>query len=227
MIRPFLFAPLALAAFTSTALAHFILVEPKPTMTPTADKGDPQTDGPCGGGTPTTDITNLTPGQTLNVKLNVAVVHTGFIRVTLAKEGDLFSVPQGAACNTYQLNQNPKAPILLEKVVATSGENTLTVKVPDGANCPDCRLQVIQFSNSGGAPCAYYHCAKVTVGAATSAPDAGPTGTDAGNGTDGGAGNNNSGGGSSGGCSTSGGQAGWALIALGVLLQFTRRRSGK
>lgn len=224
MTRSLFLAPLALAAFTSTALAHFQLIEPKQDRVDTQGKTKP-----CGNGTAITDVTTLTPGQTLDVKVNVTQGHKGYFRVALAKEGALPGVPDGVCTALKPATGTLTAPILFEKAVddqnapPTTGQKILTVKVPD-TNCQDCRLQVVQVMAEGDTGCFYYHCAKVNVGAALPPPpDAGPTapGPDAGPSDDNA---NNSGGGSTGGCSTTGGQLGWALLALGALIPFVRRR---
>ena len=86
MIRSLFLAPLALAAFTSTALAHFRLETP-PARFAQDTQGNPQKGGPCGGdGIAKPDVTSLTPGQDLIIKVNVTTPHEGYFRVALAKE---------------------------------------------------------------------------------------------------------------------------------------------
>lgn len=225
MIRSVFIAPLALAALTSTALAHFRLIEPKAALVQAAD-GNPQKGKPCSTGTETTDVANYMREQTINITVKETIDHQGFYRVALAKDtASLPDVPAGA-CNTLT-PQEPTTTILAGNMFVgliggpDSAPRTETVKLPN-MNCQNCILQVIEVMTNDTGDCYYYHCAKVNIGTALPAPDAGPgpgSGPDAGPGD-----NNNSGGGSTGGCSASGAQAGWALLAFSAMLPLARRR---
>lgn len=232
MIRTLVIAPLALAAMTSSALAHFHLDQPTSTIAQAAN-GDPQKAGPCGGvGTATNAVTNYTPGQMIDITVDETVNHPGHYRVALAPtEADLPAPPPvtaggGKACGSAPIDANPVMPILADglfvALTQTDPAATTKVKLPDGMSCPNCVLQVIEFMSDHDAPCFYYHCAKVNIVAG--APDAGPP-TGGGGGTpDASTGNGNTGGGeTSGGCSTSSGAGlGLGLALLGLVIR--RRR---
>jgi len=223
-------APLALAAMTSTAFAHFKLNDPPSRFTQAAN-GDPQKTGSCGAAAATAataDVTNLTPGQDITIKVDVTTAHPGYFRVALAKGPDLPALP-GGACDTLTPNPTPQSPILVEQAIAlpaTTGEKTITAKVPAGLNCTDCRLQVIQVMTEAGqaaGDCFYRHCATVNVAATVQPPGPGPgpgSGSDAGPDN----GQTTSGGETMGGCATTSGQAGWLLVVLAAIAQLARRR---
>src|SRR6185436_18892753 len=77
----------ALAA-PAAAPAHFILQQPKSWLVENA-LGDPQKAGPCGGvtgnpGTPTNEVTAVTGGEMLHIKVKETIYHPGFYRVALS-----------------------------------------------------------------------------------------------------------------------------------------------
>jgi MYXO-CTERM domain-containing protein len=230
MIRPLVLTPIALAALTSTALAHFRLDAPAADRSP-----DPQgKTSPCGNAAPATNkVTNYSPGQMMPITLEETVNHPGHYRVSIAQsEAMLPPVPivtpggtPASDCGSVPIVTNPTLPILADglfpDLAMGQGPKTVQIKLPDGMTCPNCVLQVVEFMSNHDAPCFYYHCAKVNIVAG--APDAGPPGPDAGNNGGPDAGNGNTGG-ASGGCSTSSG-AGLALaLALGLLGLVVRRR---
>jgi MYXO-CTERM domain-containing protein len=110
---------------------------------------------------------------------------------------------------------------LFPQLTSSQGAQTAMVQLPAGFTCTNCIVQVIEFMSAHGAPCFYYHCARVTISDNPVLPDAGPGG---GGGPDAGPGGG-SGGNVDGGCSTSGGGglAGTALLA-GLFALRRRRR---
>lgn len=226
MIRSLFVAPLALTALTSTALAHFQLIEPK------QDRADLQgKTARCGNDQPAADavVTTYQAGQTIMLKVKETIGHTGHYRAALAQTiDDLPNAPEvTASCGTAKIVADPKPPLLADGFFDKLAEGQTgehPIKLPDAA-CQNCILQVIQFMSNENGDCFYYHCAKVNIVAGGPAPDAGPTAPAPDGGPDDGN-SNNSGGGSTGGCSTTTGQVGWALVALGALLPAVRRRRG-
>lgn len=229
MIRSLFLATLALTAFTSTALAHFDLINPTPDRVDTSGgKG-----ANCGAGTasPTAPVTNYAPGQEIVITVDETTNHPGHYRIALASdENSLPKEPEVTAdakseCGSAMIappSANILADGLFDDLTAADPAATVKVKLPDGLTCKNCVLQVIEFMSDHAEPCFYYHCAKVNVSAdvpptpdpgPNPAPDAGPIDS-----------NPNNGGGSAGGCSTTtGGHAGWALLTLAALIALGRR----
>ena len=185
MTRTIVLASIALAALSSTALAHFRLDEPAASLVQGQPYGDPQKVAPCGGvGTATNAVTNYQPGQMITIKLAETVSHPGHYRVSLAQtEGQLPPEPVVTAgateCGSAPINANPTLPVLadglLVNLVPGDGQQSVQVQLPPGQTCNNCVLQVLEFMSSHSAPCFYHHCAIVNVSA--TAPDAGPVGT--------------------------------------------------
>src|SRR5690349_3215514 len=77
-----------LALLPVTGRAHFLLLEPIPTLVQ-GQNGDPQKLGPCGGttanpGTPTNVVSRVKGGTPLHVTIRETVYHPGHYRVALA-----------------------------------------------------------------------------------------------------------------------------------------------
>lgn len=174
----------ALAGPTA-APAHFILQQPKSWLVE-GPLGDPQKAGPCGGttadpGTPTGDITALTGGEMLHIKVKETVYHPGFYRVALSvlDRSELPADPEdttrlgsrGPISVSGKIDPNPKPPVLLdglwehhERKPAQEWETD--VKIPN-INCEHCTIQVIQFMeehaiNTDGR-FSYHHCADLKI----------------------------------------------------------------
>ena len=167
------------------APAHFILQQPKSWLVENV-LGDPQKAGPCGGttanpGTPTGDITELTGGDMLHIKVKETIYPPGFYRIALAvldraelpadpedttKEG-----PRGPISVSGKVNPNPKPPVLVdglwmhhERKPAQEWETD--VKIPN-INCDKCSIQIIQFMEEHGVNAdgrfTYHHCADLKI----------------------------------------------------------------
>jgi hypothetical protein len=177
-------AALGLAA-PQAAPAHFILEAPKSWLVEN-QLGDPQKSGPCGGtskdaGTPTGDITELTGGSTLHIKVKETVYHPGHFRVALAvldraelpadpeditKEG-----PRGPISVSGKIDPDPKPPVIVDGLWEhherqPGREFETDIKVPN-INCDHCTLQVIQFMEEHGVNpdgrFTYHHCADLKI----------------------------------------------------------------
>ena len=167
------------------APAHFILQQPKSWLVE-SPLGDPQKAGPCGGttadpGMPTGDITALTGGELLHIKVKETVYHPGFYRVALAvlDRSELPADPEdttrmgsrGPISVSGKVDPNPKLPVLLdglwehhERKPAQEWETD--VRIPN-INCDHCTIQVIQFMeehsiNTDGR-FSYHHCADLKI----------------------------------------------------------------
>ena len=167
------------------APAHFILQQPKSWVVENV-LGDPQKGGPCGvttakPGTPTSDITALTGGDMLHIKVKETIYHPGFYRIALSvldraelpadpedttKEG-----PRGPISVSGKVDPNPKAPVLVdglwmhhERKPAQEWETD--VKLPN-INCDHCTIQIIQFMEEHGVNAdgrfTYHHCADLKI----------------------------------------------------------------
>ena len=167
------------------APAHFILQQPKSWVVENV-LGDPQKGGPCGvttanPGTPTSDITALTGGDMLHIKVKETIYHPGFYRIALSvldraelpadpedttKEG-----PRGPVSVSGKVDPNPKPPVLVdglwmhhERKPAQEWETD--VKLPN-INCDHCTIQIIQFMEEHGVNAdgrfTYHHCADLKI----------------------------------------------------------------
>lgn len=226
MIRHLTLVALALAGLTSTALAHFRLNMPTPDRSPDPGGKAP----PCGDNAPATNVVNnYMPGQMIEINVTETVNHGGHYRVALAQSEAMLPAPPpvtsapGDQCDSAPVAQNPTLPVLADGLftnLLVNQTDKAMIQLPAGMTCTNCVLQVIQFMTEHGAPCFYYHCAKVNI--SPNAPDAGPS-----TGGDAGTGGPDAGGGTSepsGGCSTSGSGSLSVLAMLGVLLLVARRR---
>jgi MYXO-CTERM domain-containing protein len=230
----------ALAALTtSPAFAHFRLVDPPP-YSQQDTLGNPQKSSPCGPtdasnpSDPTGAITVVQQGSMLAITIDETIFHPGHYRVSIAQDpAGLPAEPAVTAgttdCGSAVIDPSPTLPVLadgvLEHTSAFAAEQTAMVQLPAGFTCSECTLQVLEFMANHGAPCFYYHCAKVTV-TADPVPDAGPT-PDAGGA--GGGGDDLDGDGC--GCRTTGSHGAGlgtpALCALALAALRRRRRTGR
>ena len=215
---------LAVLSVPATASAHFYLEAP-PSAYVQATNGDPQKTAPCGGSTSgTTAVTNVAPGGMLTLTINETIPHAGWYRVSIAQtEAELPVMPTLASCNALQKVATPTLPMLadgvFDHVANLNGPQTTQIKLPDGYECANCVVQVVEHMSQSTAPgCYYYHCAKVNISAsAPPTPDAGvgnPATGDAGT-----SGPSET----TGGCATS--RDASPLLLLLALLGLRRRRS--
>jgi hypothetical protein len=194
--------PLGLAALASAALvlsvpgdanAHIRLLEPASWVVE-GDLGDPQKEAPCGGTnvTETGDVTTFRAGETITVRWQETVGHSGHFRISLARDrADLIdpvvetSNGDGVSGNSISAEiMNPVAyPVLKDGLFArdtVSGPQAApfetTVTLPD-EECDDCTLQVEQFMSKHGPGYFYHHCANVRIVAADAELPAGVGGS--------------------------------------------------
>jgi hypothetical protein len=179
-------AAAALSAPGTGALAHFTLLEPESWIVESA-LGDPQKDGPCGGvtGTPTGTVTTVQAGETITLRWQETIYHSGHWRIAVARDRSELQDPAVASMVDSRCNYPAGAadvpaeyPVLMDNLfprtaplaAAQMFEHEITI--PD-MNCELCTLQVIQFMTNHAPPCIYYHCADITIIGATDPPAAG------------------------------------------------------
>jgi hypothetical protein len=183
--------PLGLAALASSALAfalpgeahaHIKLLEPASWVVE-GERGDPQKDAPCGGTsvTETGAVTTFRAGQTITVRWQETVGHSGHFRISLARDrADLIdpvvetSTGDGVTGTSLSAEiMSPVAyPVLADGLFprddvsgAQAEPFSTTVTLPD-EECEDCTLQVEQFMSQHGPGYFYHHCANVRIVAA-------------------------------------------------------------
>jgi hypothetical protein len=193
-----LLIPAVVAALSSGADAHFVLVSPA-NMIVQNRLGDPQKIAPCGGvsanpgrntpadpGTPSNAVTQVKGGSMLHVLVNETVFHPGHYRVALARTAA--QLPPDPKVTTRDSDRGPwsvsaeiqspvAAPVLADGVFAhterPTGNWETDIQIPN-INCPNCLLQVIQFmaehaKNQDG-EYSYHHCAVVNITADPAKP---------------------------------------------------------
>lgn len=169
----------------SVAAAHFILVEPTPTLQQN-QLGDPQKLGPCGGtsanpGTPSGAVTEVRGGETLHIKIRETVYHPGHYRIALARtpqglpadpETVTRDTPRGPWSVSAKIEAQPRPPVLVDGLFqhterpAQGAFWETDVRIPN-IDCADCTLQVIQwmaehgYNKDGGYT--YHHCAALKI----------------------------------------------------------------
>jgi len=223
-----------LVACPLTAAAHIHLTTP---LARTDSLDGDQKDEHCGviGQARTTRVTTYKPGQTVMISWLETVNHTGWYRIALQPNGDVFPIPQpsngpsgvGVPSTYPTLNQEGTTD-------AATGAIILKDRIPDGMlmtqvtmpdiECNNCTLQFIQLMNETAtyepAEDIYFNCADIVLAnGAPGAPDAGPGAGD----TDAGTGGTSA---TTGGCSTGGGAGLLAGLALFGLVANKRRRRG-
>lgn len=165
------------------AHAHFHLDEPANWITQ-LENGDPQKTGPCGAlmetnktYTASGEVTPFKAGDTVVIKLEETVSHPGHYRVALAvsDRSELPPEPEvtkkdnttNGQCGSVPIMDPPVFPILadgeLKDATPQSGQQTITVKLPDDIECEKCTLQVLEFMSDHMAPCFYHHCADISI----------------------------------------------------------------
>jgi MYXO-CTERM domain-containing protein len=200
-------------SLTGSAGAHFRLISPGNVVMQSTD-GSPQKMGPCGNESPQTAtnvVTAFRPGDTVTVQLTETVFHPGHYRAALAVNSitelppDPVVTAGSSACGSAAIQTTPVFPVLADGMLphtqAFTGQQSFQVKLPTNVTCTNCTLQIVEFMSSHGAPCFYYHCAKISIGAA---PDGGTSVPDGGRDAAGGSGGSTGGGGSAGSAGASG-----------------------
>jgi len=177
-----------------SARAHFKLEEPADRLQ-TDDNGDPlgaggtQKVNPCGDGTPSGLITQVTSGSVLHIKVIETVPHGGHYRVAIVPKLDPVNadMPEpdvtldGAGqCASATIESPVSAPVIADglfphtQATAVSGQIWETdVQLPSIVG--DATLQVLEFMTPHAPECFYHHCAELRMLAApeAGAPDAG------------------------------------------------------
>ncbi len=179
-------AIIAAAVTTNDAQAHFRLEVPA-VMTEQNDLGDPQKTYACGGGADaplTGDVTAYEAGETITITINETIYHPGHYRVSLAVN-DVAELPpdppitpmDGDDCAMTEIMDPPVFPVIADGMIPHSspfdGQQSFEVTLPDDVECENCTLQVVQYMSMHGAPCFYYHCANISIGAVSSGDTSG------------------------------------------------------
>lgn len=159
------------------ASAHFALRSPA-SWREQDFLGNPQKTGPCGDdGTAATTglVTAYAPGETITITLDETIHHPGHYRVALAvrDRSELPAPPPvtpGATdCGSAPIMSPAVFPVLADgELVHTTpftGTQSFTVTLPSDVTCERCTLQVLEFMSDHAAPCFYYHCADIAIGA--------------------------------------------------------------
>jgi hypothetical protein len=182
---------IAVAALSTGADAHFVLVSPAASMVQNR-LGDPQKIAPCGGvsanpgrgtpanpGVPSGAVTEIKGGTTFHLLVQETVFHPGHYRVALARTAA--ELPRDPVVTTRETErgpwsvsaeiQNPAvAPVLADGLFAHTERPTGLVEadipIPN-INCRNCVLQVIQFmaehAKNADGDYSYHHCATVNI----------------------------------------------------------------
>ena len=186
-MRPMIVAA-AIAAFLAlapvTGRAHFLLLEPIPTLVQTQN-GDPQKLGPCGGtsanpGTPTNVVSRVKGGTPLHITIRETIYHPGHYRIALAVNSTN-ELPADPAATTRESARGPmsvaapievnvKPPVLADGLFPHTERPTqlfqTDVEVPN-ITCKKCTLQVVEFMAEHGVNADggfyYHHCANLAI----------------------------------------------------------------
>jgi hypothetical protein len=100
---------------------------------------------PCGSGTATGTVTDLTPGQMLTVSWKESIAHAGHYRIALASSESTFVEPTSLEIPTTLPDW-----VLADGITDKTGTSTYSyeVKLPD-RECPSCVLQLLQVMSTG------------------------------------------------------------------------------
>jgi len=181
----------ALASLPSTIQAHFLLLEPVPTLVQNA-LGDPQKLGPCGGtsanpGVATNTVSRVKGGSPLHITIRETIYHPGHYRVALVVNSptELPADPEASTRTTERGPwsvaapiQNPAtAPVLADGLFPHTARPTellqADVQIPN-ITCKKCTLQVTQFMAEHGVNADggfyYHHCANLDITADPAKP---------------------------------------------------------
>ena len=193
-----LLAAIVVAALSSPADAHFVLVSPAASLVQNR-LGDPQKMAPCGGvsanpgrgtpanpGAPSGAITQIKGGSAFHLLVQETVFHPGHYRVALARTAAQLPVDpvvttrdseRGPWSVSAAIQTPPVAPVLADGLFAHTERPTglweTDVQIPN-IDCPKCVLQVIQFmaehARNVDGDYSYHHCAVVDITADPSKP---------------------------------------------------------
>ncbi len=181
----------AVASLPSIVQAHFLLLEPVPTLVQ-SPLGDPQKLGPCGGtsanpGTPTKAVSRVKGGAPLHLTIRETIFHPGHYRVALVvnSPSELPANPEASTRPTDRGPwsvaapiQNPAvAPVLADGLFPHTTRPTdllqTDVTIPN-ITCKKCTLQVTQFMAEHGVNpdggFYYHHCAELEITADPAKP---------------------------------------------------------
>lgn len=173
-----------LASLPALVQAHFLLLEPVPTLVQN-QLGDPQKLGPCGGttatpGTPTNVVSRVKGGAPLHITIRETIYHPGHYRVALVVNA-LSELPDDPQATTRETPRGPysvaapiqspaKPPVLADGLFVHTARPTellqTDVQIPN-ISCKKCTLQVTQFmaehavNPDGGFY--YHHCAALEI----------------------------------------------------------------
>lgn len=202
--RPLVLVGAVVAAAPTGLSAHFKLLEPV-SWVKEDPRGDPQKLGPCGGDPKgqneqilTGDVTKVTGGSKLHLKIQETIYHSGHYRVALAVNNRSELPPDPMTFEKYTdkglysvwaaIQSPPQAPVLADGLFQhypKPGEPASAlpktpmplwetdVQLPN-ITCAKCTLQVLQFmadhvyNQPGGY--AYHHCADLAITADDSKP---------------------------------------------------------
>ena len=198
MKQTVLWTAIAVAALSSGARAHFVLVSPASSIVQNR-LGDPQKVAPCGGvsanpgrgtpanpGVPSGAVTELKGGANVHLLIQETVFHPGHYRVALART--MAQLPPDPVVTTRDsdrgpwsvsaaIQATPEAPVLADGLFAHTerpmGLNETDIPIPN-INCVNCLLQVIQFmaehAKNADGDYSYHHCAVVNITADPAKP---------------------------------------------------------
>ncbi len=175
------------------ASAHFILVAPDAWVEVNV-LGDPQKAAPCGTsditkGTPTGNVTAMTGGEMLHIKIKETIYHLGYYRVALSvldrselpadPIAETKDSPRGPISVSAKIDPAPKPPVLADGLFehrerpAPGTFWETGIKLPN-INCETCTIQVLQFMEEHGlnkeGDFSYHHCADLKITANPALP---------------------------------------------------------
>jgi len=179
-VRPVLTLAVVAAFLVPAATqAHFILQSP-PAAHEQDNYGDPQKAPPCGdagNAVATGEVTAYQAGDKLTITIDETIFHPGHYRIALAVN-DISELPEvppvtpnNTPCGTAPIQNPPVFPVLADGVFEHTEPfaqpQSIDITVPDGVNCDNCTLQVIQFMSNHGlndpGGCYYHHCANLAI----------------------------------------------------------------
>ena len=192
-------AVVAVAALSTVADAHFVLISPAASLVQNR-LGDPQKIAPCGGvsanpgrgtppnpGVPSGAVTSVKGGTMLPLMVQESIYHPGHYRVALARtmkelppDPMVTTVDTGKGIRSQSavIQTPPVAPVLLDGIFAHTERPTQNfeteIPIPN-INCPNCVLQVIEFmADHPGIAVdgghSYHHCAVLNITADPAKP---------------------------------------------------------
>lgn len=192
-------AAMAVAALSTVADAHFVLISPAASLQQNR-LGDPQKIAPCGGvsanpgrgtganpGVPSGAVTNVKGGTSLPLLVQESIFHPGHYRVALARTAaqlppdpvvTTVQTDRGVRSQSAAIQNPPVAPVLLDGIFPHTERPTQNfeaeIPIPN-ITCPNCVLQVIEFmADHPGIAVdgghSYHHCAILNITADPAKP---------------------------------------------------------